>query len=99
MTTSEEPKGRYLRREFSYTKFQQTLVLPEDIESSKIEAKVTDGVLCIKIRTAVNNGIRIVFSAVALHTFNGVYAVLVYDNTALFCGVVYKALEGVLHFL
>ena len=48
-TASEEPKGRYLRREFSYTKFQQTLVLPEDIESSKIEAKVTDGVLCIKI--------------------------------------------------
>ena len=48
-TTSEEPKGRYLRREFSYTKFQQTLVLPDDIETSKIEAKVTDGVLCIKI--------------------------------------------------
>ena len=49
LTTNEEPKGRYLRREFSYTKFQQTLVLPEDIETSKIEAKVTDGVLCIKI--------------------------------------------------
>jgi HSP20 family protein len=46
---NEEPKGRYLRREFSYTKFQQTLVLPDDIEASKIEAKVTDGVLCIKI--------------------------------------------------
>ncbi len=46
---SEESKGRYLRREFSYTKFQQTLVLPDDIEPSKIEAKVTDGVLCIKI--------------------------------------------------
>ena len=45
----EESKGRYLRREFSYTKFQQTLVLPDDIEPSKIEAKVTDGVLCIKI--------------------------------------------------
>jgi HSP20 family molecular chaperone IbpA len=24
-------------------------VLPDDIETSKIEAKVTDGVLCIKI--------------------------------------------------
>ena len=42
-------QGRFLRREFSYTKFQQTLVLPDDIEASKIEAKVTDGVLCIKI--------------------------------------------------
>ena len=46
---NEEPKGRYLRREFSYTKFQQTLVLPEDVEANKIEAKVNDGVLCIKI--------------------------------------------------
>jgi HSP20 family protein len=46
---SDEAKGRYLRREFSYTKFQQTLVLPEDIEPTKIEAKVSDGVLCIKI--------------------------------------------------
>ena len=48
-STNDEPKGRYLRREFSYTKFQQTLVLPEDVEAAKIEAKVTDGVLCIKI--------------------------------------------------
>lgn len=45
----EECKGRFLRREFSYTKFQQTLVLPENAETSKIEAKVTDGVLCIRI--------------------------------------------------
>ena len=27
----KEKKGRYLRREFSYTKFQQTLILPEDV--------------------------------------------------------------------
>ena len=26
----KEKKGRYLRREFSYSKFQQTLILPED---------------------------------------------------------------------
>ncbi len=45
----EENKGRFLRREFSYTKFQQTLVLPENAETTKIEAKVTDGVLCIRI--------------------------------------------------
>ena len=30
----EEGKGRFLRREFSYTKFQQTLVLPENAETS-----------------------------------------------------------------
>jgi len=47
--STEECKGRFLRREFSYTKFQQTLVLPENAETSKIEAKVSDGVLCIRI--------------------------------------------------
>ena len=44
-----ECKGRYLRREFSYTKFQQTLVLPEDADTTKIEAKVKHGVLRIYI--------------------------------------------------
>lgn len=46
---SDEPKGRYLRREFSYTKFKQTLLLPEDVDSSKIEAKMNNGVLSIEI--------------------------------------------------
>lgn len=46
---NEERKGRYLRREFSYTKFQQTLILPDDVDASKIQAKVNDGVLCIEI--------------------------------------------------
>lgn len=47
--STEERKGRYLRREFSYTKFQQTLILPDDVETSKIEAKMENGVLCIEI--------------------------------------------------
>lgn len=46
---SEERKGRYLRREFSYTKFQQTLILPDDVDTAKIEAKVSNGVLVIEI--------------------------------------------------
>lgn len=46
---SEEPKGRYLRREFSYTKFKQTLLLPEDVDTTKIEAKMNNGVLLIQI--------------------------------------------------
>ena len=41
--------GRYLRREFSYEKFQQTLLLPEDAEADKIEAKVEHGVLNVHI--------------------------------------------------
>lgn len=44
-----EDRGRYLRREFSYTRFQQTLILPDDADTSKIEAKVKDGVLKIRI--------------------------------------------------
>ena len=45
----EESKGRYLRREFSYTRFKQTLLLPDDVDTSKIEAKMNNGVLCIEI--------------------------------------------------
>ena len=41
--------GRYLRREFSYEKFQQMLTLPDDAESDKIEAKVEHGVLTVCI--------------------------------------------------
>lgn len=40
---------KYLRREFSYTKFQQSLVLPDDVEKEKISAQVHDGVLSIEL--------------------------------------------------
>ena len=43
----EEKECRYLRREFSYSKVQQTLVLPEDVEKDGIKAKMNDGVLTI----------------------------------------------------
>ena len=45
----KEKKGRYLRREFSYSKFQQTLILPEDVEKNSINACMTDGVLRIEL--------------------------------------------------
>ena len=40
---------KYLRREFSYSKFQQAFTLPEDVEKDKITAKMNDGVLTIDI--------------------------------------------------
>lgn len=46
---SEKKEERYLRREFSYTKFQQTLILPDDVDKNKIDAKVCDGVLKIEL--------------------------------------------------
>lgn len=45
----EEKEPRYLRREFSYSKFQQTLILPDDVDKEHICAKVNDGVLKIKL--------------------------------------------------
>lgn len=41
--------GRYLRREFSYTKFQQTMILPEDADKENISASVENGVLKVNI--------------------------------------------------
>ena len=47
--TKEEDKEnkKYVRREFSYSKFEQALVLPDDVEKEKISANVNDGVLSI----------------------------------------------------
>ena len=41
--------GRFLRREFSYEKFQQALMLPEDADIEKIEANMEHGVLNVHI--------------------------------------------------
>jgi HSP20 family protein len=42
-------EGKYLRKEFSYSKFHQTLALPENAERDNIEATVKDGVLHVRI--------------------------------------------------
>lgn len=45
----EKRHGHYLRREFSYSKFQQTMLLPEDADKEKISAQVEHGVLNVNI--------------------------------------------------
>ena len=45
----EDKKSHYLRREFSYSKFEQTLLLPDDVDKDGIEAKVNDGVLTVNL--------------------------------------------------
>ncbi|NLC86432.1 MAG: Hsp20/alpha crystallin family protein [Bacteroidales bacterium] len=47
----KDKKGAYLRREFSYSQFQRTMILPDDIDKDKISAKVNDGVLTVDIPT------------------------------------------------
>ncbi|MBO8473600.1 MAG: Hsp20/alpha crystallin family protein [Bacteroidetes bacterium] len=39
--------GKYLRREFSYSRFQQSLLLPDTIDRKGISAKMEHGVLTI----------------------------------------------------
>ena len=40
---------RYLRREFSYSKFEQALILTDNVVKEKIKANVSNGVLTITI--------------------------------------------------
>ena len=44
-----ERKGKFLRREFSYSQFQQTLILPENVNKDEIHASQNNGVLTITI--------------------------------------------------
>ena len=45
----EDKKSHYLRREFAYSKFEQTLLLPDDVEKEAIAARVNDGVLTVTL--------------------------------------------------
>ncbi len=56
----EEKKGKkYLRREFAYTKYEQTLVLPDDVDKTKIAAEVKHGVLNIELPKVAKNETKV----------------------------------------
>lgn len=55
----EDKKAHYLRREFSYSKFEQTLILPEDVDKEKIAARVEDGVLNIDLPKVVKEEVKV----------------------------------------
>ena len=42
-------KAHYLRREFAYSKYEQTLILPDDVDKDKVGARMSDGVLNITL--------------------------------------------------
>ena len=45
----EDKKQHYLRREFSYTNYQQNYSLPEDVDKEQISAKVENGILTVML--------------------------------------------------
>ena len=45
----KDEKAHYLRREFAYSKYEQTLILPDDVDKNKVGARMSDGVLNITL--------------------------------------------------
>ena len=43
----EEKKHHYIRREFSYSHYEQSYTLPEDVDKENISAKVEHGILTV----------------------------------------------------
>ena len=54
----EDKNVRYLRREFSYSKYEQTLILPDDVQKDGISAKVEDGVLMVELPKMVEEKVK-----------------------------------------
>ena len=50
---SDQPEGadkyHYVRREFSYSNYEQTYILPDEVDKNAISAKVEDGILSIEL--------------------------------------------------
>ena len=55
----EDKDTRYLRREFSYSKFEQTLILPDDVKKDAISAKVEHGVLTVELPKLVEEKVKV----------------------------------------
>lgn len=43
----KDDKHHYLRREFSYTNYEQNYMLPDDVDKDNISAKVEHGILTV----------------------------------------------------
>ena len=55
----EDKNTRYLRREFSYSKYEQTLILPDDVKKDAISAKVEHGVLTVELPKLVEEKVKV----------------------------------------
>ena len=55
----EDKTTRYLRREFNYSKYEQTLILPDDVKKDGISAKVENGVLTVELPKVVEEKVKV----------------------------------------
>ena len=55
----DDKTTRYLRREFSYSKYEQTLILPDDVKKESISAKVDNGVLTVELPKMVEEKVKL----------------------------------------
>ena len=55
----EDKNMRYLRREFSYSKFEQTLILPDDVKKEDIKARVENEVLTVELPKIVEEKVKL----------------------------------------
>lgn len=49
---------KYIRKEFSYSKFSQTLILPDNADKENIEAEVKNGILYVLIPKTVKEKVE-----------------------------------------
>ncbi|MBO7628857.1 MAG: Hsp20/alpha crystallin family protein [Bacteroidales bacterium] len=54
----EEKKHHYLRREFSYSNYEQSYTLPEDVDKENISAKVEHGILTVTLPKVIKEEIK-----------------------------------------
>ena len=55
----EDKNTRYLRREFNYSKYEQTLILPDDVKKDAISARVEHGVLTVELPKVVEEKVKV----------------------------------------
>ncbi|MGM9703079.1 MAG: Hsp20/alpha crystallin family protein [Prevotella sp.] len=62
----ENKKEHYLRREFSYSNYQQVYVLPDDVVKDNIGAKVNNGVLTITMPRVAKDDVKRIQRQIAI---------------------------------
>lgn len=55
----EDKATRYLRREFSYSHYVQTLILPKNVDKEKISASVSNGILTVELPKIVKEETKV----------------------------------------